>query len=73
MSRIDKLVVEEILAGDPVLTPAEVREQLGLTPHQLDALAAGGAIRTIQVAKHRRFRQSAVTAYTRDNPQPPPQ
>jgi excisionase family DNA binding protein len=65
-SRVNRGLVEEILGGDPVLTPAEVQARLGLTRYKLEYRVKHGKIQAIKVAGHLRFRESAVTAYLQD-------
>ena len=70
-SKIDQALIDEILGGDPLLTPAETAAQLGIDEDELYDHATSGRIPSIQpggpMTQHR-YRQSDVTRFTRPAP-----
>jgi hypothetical protein len=66
---VDRALIEEILGGDPVLTPAEAAAQLGIDEDEVLVRARAGVLGSVQVIPDtlhargvRRFRQSVITA-----------
>jgi hypothetical protein len=68
-SRVDLNRVAELLDGDPLLTPIEAAEELGIYVEELKALTDAGMIRYIEPVPDkgrggvtRRYRTSVVAA-----------
>ena len=66
--KVDQQVVLEVLDGDPLMTPREVMDALGMTAAQLYYRVEQGEIAVVRAGRQRRYRTSEIRAYDAAHP-----
>ena len=64
--QFDPALVADIIGGDPLLTPAEAAQALGIDEMELYELTAAGKVPSIQPGgkgTHHRYRTSVITQF----------